>query len=113
MNPADATETNAAAGQSRLGYEELTNSTSVDDVNTMLPSVGDGVYQQLDVEFGGVLREVELAIDEGVTPELSELGSSGCYFVKERKQVSDNTSIHSCVFIHRVICYIIARGILF
>lgn len=89
MDPDEANGMSRIAPQSRIGYEELESSTSVDDVNAVLPSMGDGVYQQLDAEFRAVLQEIVLAIDEGVTPELSQLGSSGCYFVKDRQQVGD------------------------
>ena len=89
MDPGEGTGTGANVPESRIGYEELENSTSVDDVNAVLPSGDDGVYQELDEEFRAVLQDVVLAIDDGIYPELSQIGSSGCYFVKDRDQVGD------------------------
>ena len=40
-----------------------------------------------DPEFGGFVREVEVAIEAGINPKLSVKGTSGCYFVKNKEQV--------------------------
>ena len=38
-----------------------------------------------DPEFSDVIRETEMAIEQGVYPERIYQGSSGSYFVKNRK----------------------------
>ncbi|BFZ01304.1 hypothetical protein BsWGS_04342 [Bradybaena similaris] len=39
-----------------------------------------------DPEFAAFVREVEIALDLGLKPQLSEKGTSGCYFVTDRHQ---------------------------
>lgn len=43
-----------------------------------------------DPEFAAFVREVEIALDLGLKPQLSEKGTSGCYFVTDRHQVIPN-----------------------
>ena len=47
-----------------------------------------GVCGLSDDEFRQLLDEIQLAIVGGIEPELSQKGSSGCYFTKERNSVS-------------------------
>lgn len=47
-----------------------------------------GNYFPRDMDYQGIVWESEMAIATGVRPELSAKGTSGCYFVKDRKGVS-------------------------
>lgn len=40
-----------------------------------------------DAPFTGVMREAELALDNGLKPHLSRKGTSGCYFIPDRERV--------------------------
>ncbi|GFS10075.1 phosphatidylinositol 4-kinase type 2 [Elysia marginata] len=39
-----------------------------------------------DPDFAALVRDVEVALDSGVKPQLSPKGTSGCYFVKDKKE---------------------------
>ena len=43
---------------------------------------------QNDVEFAAILREVELAFEADIYPQLIKRGSSGSYFIRDRESVS-------------------------
>ncbi|XP_041369019.1 phosphatidylinositol 4-kinase type 2-beta-like isoform X2 [Gigantopelta aegis] len=39
-----------------------------------------------DPEYGHIVREAEIAIEDGILPTLSSKGTSGCYFVQNREK---------------------------
>ncbi|GFO01568.1 phosphatidylinositol 4-kinase type 2-beta [Plakobranchus ocellatus] len=41
-----------------------------------------------DPEFAVLVRDVEVALDSGIKPQLSPKGTSGCYFVKDKHEVT-------------------------
>lgn len=43
-----------------------------------------------DREFTSLVREAESAIEQGILPQMIYQGSSGSYFIKNRKGVSGN-----------------------
>ena len=70
------------------GYEELDNKNSPD--YTIYPPEPN---YQASVEFSCLMQEAELAIEHGLPPVLSKQGSSGCYFVRSREDVSIEAEI--------------------
>lgn len=46
-----------------------------------------------DPEFAALIRELEIAIDSGVKPDLSYKGTSGCYFIKDKYGVFIDISV--------------------
>ncbi len=63
-------------------YEELGSCNSPHFI--MYPT--DKNYQN-DVEFATIIHEAELALENGILPELIKRGSSGAYFSKNREGV--------------------------
>ncbi len=68
-------------------YEEIVNCHDQPDVVNFPQDTACRQYQS-DVEFSAVIHEAELAIEAEIRPQLSKQGSSGCYFVKNRENVS-------------------------
>ncbi|ELU06765.1 hypothetical protein CAPTEDRAFT_152761 [Capitella teleta] len=68
---------------SRIGYEELKGSgpSSVPDLIGIAEIQN---YQSGEVDFAILINETELAIEEGVRPELIKAGSSGSYWIRSR-----------------------------
>ena len=84
------------SGASEVDYEELPSTPADQENHHSSPSQvypAEKEQYQTDSQFGLLLLEGELAIDEGILPELSAQGSSGSYFVKNRQAVSHK---HSC-----------------
>ena len=42
-----------------------------------------------DPDFASLVRDVEVALDSGLKPQLSPKGTSGCYFVKDKNEVNN------------------------
>ena len=59
-----------------------------------------------DPDFAALVRDVEVALDSGLKPQLSPKGTSGCYFVKDKNQVNELSN--HIVNIHRKpFCFLI------
>ena len=86
-----ATEDDKVPSPSRVGYEELKSSRSSFPDLVMEPEIQH--YQSGDqMSFGAIIQETELALAEGVMPQLIKAGSSGSYLARSRSGVS----IHKC-----------------
>ena len=70
-------------------YEEIVHCNDPPDVVINFSQDNADKQYQNDLEFSAIIHEAELAIENGIRPELSKRGSSGCYFVKNRDTVSN------------------------
>ena len=70
-------------------YEEIVHCNEPPDVVINFSQDNAAKQNQNDLEFSAIIHEAELAIENGIRPELSKRGSSGCYFVKNRDTVSN------------------------
>ncbi len=82
-----ASETERVIPPAIAEYEEIVDFNEQPDVINFTQESTAKQYAN-DLEFSAVIHESELAIESGVRPELSKRGSSGCYFVKSREDVS-------------------------
>ena len=73
-------------------YEEIVHCNDPPDVVINFSQDNAAKQYQNDLEFSAIIHEAELAIENGIRPELSKRGSSGCYFVKNRDTVSNLSS---------------------
>ena len=67
--------------------EESSDYEPIDGLSVQTQNDGYVELFANDPEYGNIVREVEIAIAEGILPTLSKRGTSGCYFVQNRERV--------------------------